>query len=127
MKSVIAGACLILALIIASCDTGPTRPGDVVFPDSNVSYSRHVQLLFDVGCNFSGCHNGTDRAGTLSLTSYFDLINKPGVVVPGDSARSLLVQVVRERQPHTFSISGIVTDHQARGVAVWVEEGASNN
>ena len=118
---------MMFILMIASCDTGPTNPEDVVFPDSNVSYSRHVQPLFDVGCNFSGCHNSGSRAGGLSLASYFDLINKPGVILPGDSARSLLVQIIRERQPHTFSISSIVTNEQARGVAVWVEEGASNN
>lgn len=118
---------LTLILSLMACDSGPSEPGDVIFPDTGVSYRRHVQPLFDVGCNFNGCHNSTDRAGNLSLESYFDVINKPGVVVPGDSAHSLLVQVVRERQQHTFSISSIITSDQARGIAVWVEEGASNN
>ena len=127
MKRVIVLVSIIFPLIVISCDTGPTQPEDVVFPESNVSYVRHVQPLFDVGCNFSGCHNSVSRAGGLSLASYFDLINKPGVVLPGDADRSLLVQVIRQEQPHTFLISSIVTSNQARGVALWVDEGASNN
>ena len=120
-------ATLLMTLLVVACDSGPSDPGDVLFPDTGVSYRRHVQPLFDVGCNFSGCHNNIDRAGNLSLDSYFDVINRPGVVVPGDSTHSLLVQVVRERQPHTFDISSIITSDQARGIAVWVQEGASNN
>ena len=123
----VALAAFALLLLLAACESGPSEPGDVVFPESDVSYSRHVEPLFDVGCTFSGCHNSTDRAGNLSLASYLDVINKPGVVVAGDSTHSLLVQVVRERQPHTFSISSIITPQQARGIAVWVQEGALNN
>lgn len=127
MKTIILTHLLLLTLLLLACDTGPTQPEDIIFPASDVSYARHVQPLFDLGCSFSGCHNGDDRAGSLSLASYFDLIGRPGVVVPSDSARSLLVQIVRERSPHTYQISSIITSDQARGIAVWVEEGASNN
>lgn len=118
---------LLLAGVVVACDTGITEPTDVVFPESNVSYTRHVQPLFDVSCNFSGCHNTTDRAGNLSLASYFDLIGRAGMVIPGDSARSLLVQVTSGRQPHSTNLSYIISSAHARGVAVWVEEGALNN
>lgn len=118
---------LLLAGTFIACDTGITEPMDVVFPESNISYSHHVQPLFDVSCSFSGCHNSTDRAGNLSLASYFDLINRAGMIIPGDSARSLLVQVTSGRQPHTTNLSYIISSAHARGVAVWVEEGALNN
>ena len=118
---------LTLALMIIACDSGPTHPEDVVFPESDVSYRTHVQPLFDVGCNFSGCHNTIDRAGNVSLASYFDLLNTPGLVVPGEPGSSLLIQTLRGQQPHTFSIQSIVDENQVEGVATWVEEGASNN
>lgn len=118
---------LMLAAAVAACDTGISEPQDVIFPESNVSYSRHVQPLFDVSCSFSGCHNSIDRAGNLSLASYFDLLNRAGMIIPGDSARSLLVQVTSGRQPHSVNLSRIITAAHARGVAVWVEEGALNN
>lgn len=116
-----------VAGIFPACDTGISQPEDVVFPESNVSYSRHVQPLFDVGCSFSGCHNSNDRAGNLSLASYFDVIVRAGMIIPGDSARSLLVQVTSGRQPHSTNLSYIISSAHARGVAVWVEEGALNN
>lgn len=116
-----------IALGTIGCDTGATEPQDIVFPASDVSYGRHVQPLFDLGCNFSGCHNSIDRAGNLSLTTYIDLFSRSGLVRPGDSAKSLLVQVISSRQPHTYPIREIITAEQARGVAVWVEEGALNN
>lgn len=114
-------------LSLVGCDTGITDPEDIIFPESEVSYGRHVRPLFELGCNFSGCHNSIDRAGSLSLESYIDLFARPGVVLPNDSAKSLLVQVIGSRQPHSYPINEIISSDQARGVAVWVEEGASNN
>ena len=44
------GAGVILVVFgVLGCDTGATEPQDIVFPDSGVSYSRHVQPLFDLG------------------------------------------------------------------------------
>ena len=127
-RKIVAASLLIAGLLSAAgCDTGATEPEDIIFPASEVSYGRHVRPLFDLGCNFSGCHNGIDRAGRLSLESYIDLFERPGLVLPNDSAKSLLVQVIGSRQPHTYPINEIITPDQARGVAVWIEEGASNN
>ncbi len=122
--------CLLLGgilLLCSGCDTGVTDPEDIVFPDSDVSYRSHVQPLLELGCSFGGCHNSIDKAGNLSLENYIDLFNRPGLVLPGDSARSLLVQVTSGRQPHVVTVSELITTEQARGLALWVEEGASNN
>jgi len=124
---IIGPALILVAGLAVGCNSGVNEPQDIVFPDSNVSFHRHVLPLFEVGCNFSGCHNGIDRAGNLALTSYFDLFDRPGLVLPGDSSRSLLVQVTSGRQPHTTTISRLIYPEQAHGIAVWVEEGASNN
>lgn len=123
----LAASLVALSLFVGACETGITDPEDVIFPASNVSYSRHVQPLFDLGCAFSGCHSGADQAGGLSLASYFDVIQETGLVLPGDSSRSVLVQIVREKLPHSPLIRSIIDQDQARGIAVWVHEGASNN
>ncbi len=116
-------------MTLSGCSDGVvTNPNDIVFPTSGVSYAHDVQPLFDLSCALSGCHDSYTRAGSLSLESYFDLFERPGLVVPGDSLRSLLVQVIAGRQIHAaYPISRLVTPNQQRGVATWVQEGASNN
>ncbi len=118
---------LLFSLLLTSCSTGVDEPQDIVFPTSNVSYRTHVQPLFDVSCNFSGCHDNTTKAGNLALLSYFNLLDRPGLISPGDSSRSLLVQVTSQRQPHFVPMSRLIFPEQALGIATWVQEGASNN
>ena len=118
---------LLTVILFSACSTGISEPQDIVFPESDVSYRLHVQPLFDISCSFSGCHDGVTRAGNLALRSYFDLLDRPGMVRPGDSTHSLLVQVTSRRQPHTAPISRLILPEQARGIAIWVQEGASNN
>jgi hypothetical protein len=124
-------ACLIgvMGLWLSACETGAiTSPGDVVFPATNVSFGRQVRPLLELGCTDSGCHNAIDRAGTVSFASYIDLFATPGLVHPGDSTGSILWQVVSERLPHApANIARLVTPAQAHGIAVWINEGASNN
>ena len=120
---------IVTPLILASCDSGAiTSPEQVIFPDSAVSFGRHVLPLFELGCAASGCHNEIDRAGDLSLVSYFDLFRRPGIVRPGDSASSVLGQIVGGRLPHIqVPISLLINANQRRGIQIWIQEGASNN
>ena len=120
---------IIAPLILVSCDSGTiTQPSQVIFPDSAVSFGRHVLPLFELGCAGSGCHNELDQAGDLSLVSYFDLFRRPGIVRPGDSASSVLGQIVSGRLPHIEApISRIINQNQRRGILIWLQEGASNN
>lgn len=113
----------------SACNEGAiTDPGQIVFPESGVSFGRQVMPLFDLGCNHSGCHNEIDQAGGVSLASYFDLFRRPGLVLPGDSTGSVLGQIVGERLPHLeVPIPLIINHNQRRGIQVWIQEGASNN
>jgi hypothetical protein len=114
---------------LLSCDSAEiTAPEQVIFPTSSVSYSQHVLPLFDLGCSESGCHNEIDRGGSLSLHSYIDLFENPGVVSPGDSAGSILGQVLRGTLPHAaYPISRLTNQNQRTGVNIWIQEGARNN
>lgn len=120
---------LLLLLLFAGCSTGdPDGPiSDIVFPSSNVSYSAHVLPFFEASCAYSGCHDG-GTAGVVSFVRYIDLFSKPGLVRPGDTASSILCQVLSSRLSHsTAPISLYATLNQQRGVTQWVLEGALNN
>ncbi len=117
---------LVAVSLIPACGDGGliSSPDEVIFPDTNVSYSRHVQPLFNVTCNFSGCHSTESRAGNLVLTSHFDITIKPGMVVAGQPDRSLLVQVIRGLSPHSAAFQARINQNHKDGIAQWVLEGA---
>ena len=113
---------------VGGCKDSTTAPGnDIVFPDSAVSYAAHVQPLFTLRCANSACHDDQSRAGDLSLTSYIAMTSRPGIVVPGNSAGSLLMQKIDGRLPHSPGIPIIINDNQKKGIKKWIDEGARNN
>ncbi len=123
----------ISGLVCMSCEDETTGPGisDVVFPDSGVSYSQHVDLLFQQSCTTSRCHGGVDPASQLNLEfpSYRALMDHPQrLVLPGDGANSLLILRLRgevgERMPLRLPP---LNDNQIDGIRTWIDEGAINN
>lgn len=116
-----------ITLTIVGCEDVITDPLDIVFPESNVSYSQHVQPLFDLSCATSGCHDGFTQAGGLRLETYADLFQKPGMVRPNDSTRSTLRLAMRGVTVLHPRIEPLLSENQVRGVAIWIQEGASNN
>jgi hypothetical protein len=116
-----------------SCKDEGTNSGtsDIVFPDSNVSYGRQVQPLFDRGCAFSGCHGPDtfDERG-YSLDSYQNAISRAGVIIPYNPNGSLLIQAVEGRAPNSRRMppnSEPLTPNQINGLRRWITEGAVNN
>ncbi len=117
---------MVATMSCSSCTTDSyTRPQDVIFPDSNVSYSASVQPLMALGCAFTGCHAANNSA---PLDSYFSILTgSPGMVVPFKPENSKLVQVVTGKLAHSYSISNTVTENHKKGISRWVLEGAKNN
>lgn len=120
-------------LICQSCedDANPLGVSDVVFPDSAVSFSTHVERLFHQSCASSLCHGGGDPASQLSLEApaYRALIDhKPTLVHPGDGENSLLylrvAGQVGDRMPLRMTP---LNDNQIQGIKRWIDEGAVNN
>jgi hypothetical protein len=120
-------------LSIMSCkDEGTsTGTGDIVFPDSNISYGRHVQPLFDRGCAFSGCHGAdTYPERGYSLDTYQNARARAGVIIPYDPSGSLLIQAVEGRAPNVRKMPPNTTplnQNQINGLRRWILEGAVNN
>ena len=125
-------AVTVLSLALPACKTtlsSPTGQTEIVFPASNISYIRYVQPLFNLKCNFSGCHDDGTQAGNLSLTNYFSATAVPGVIVPGDTVHSILIQRI------TGTIQPLMppppapplNQNQIQGLKKWIAEGAKYN
>jgi len=122
-----------LMLAVLSCKDQVTDPNvnPIVFPDANVSYSKHVDPLFQQRCALGGCHAGSSAQAGLDLfaPSYSSLINhQPRLVNPGASNNSLLVQRLDGRiAPQMPYMSQPLNSNQLNGIRKWIDEGAKNN
>jgi len=119
---------LLLLVPNGGCSDSGTTPGDeIVFPDSNVSYTAHVQPYMTLRCATYGCHDNATRSGNLNLTTYMDMTARPGVVIPKDSKSSLLMQRIDGRLPHPPNVPIIINQNQLNGIKRWIDEGAKYN
>ena len=125
---------LLLSFAVWSCEdtvSGGGGGSSIVFPDSGVSYGRHVQPLFDQTCAFISCHGSdTFTQRGFSLESYDHLMFGTTVVIlrrfPDDSplvwrieGRPGFARMPLNRTP--------LTDNQIRGMRRWILDGAQNN
>jgi hypothetical protein len=122
----------------------PPQQGDVAFPSHGVSFSNHVQAIFDAYC--IACHRTGGIAGFLPLTtgaSYANLVDIPAVkpllpgtrVIPGDSANSVLYRRIIEeglpdqslRMPQGGPFLDTLSPSAIPAIKAWIDEGAANN
>lgn len=130
-----------LLITVGACQTEvpiPAPPtGDIV------SFSQDIQPIFDASCVV--CHSAggfADLEGiALRLTaseSFNGLVNQPSsqradltLVVPGDSASSLLFQKVSSAMPPIGStmplVGGPLPADQSGLIRDWIDQGAMNN
>src|SRR5690606_20906153 len=97
MKFLLAGlSTIFLILIYSGCkDTISGEELDKrIIPDKNVSFTQHIQPVFEVKCATSGCHEDATRAGGLSLTSYINTTADPSIVFPFEPNSSRLVWAI---------------------------------
>ena len=122
-----------LLLAESSCKDQVTDPNanPIVFPASNVSYSKHVDPLLQQRCALGGCHAGSSAQAGLDLLapSYSSLINhQPRLVNPGASNNSLLAQRIDGRLPPQMPyLSQPLNANQIAGIKKWIDEGAKDN
>lgn len=118
-----------LPLIAFGCTSNQvTDPDKIVFPDTNVSYSRHVQPYLTLSCAFAGCHHADLPAGGVRLTDYSGIMfSRANLVVPGKPDESLIIFVMDKRIPHSDAIFVRINDNHLKGLKQWITEGAINN
>jgi len=117
--SALALACGAFILCLGSCKDQITDPNTnpIVFPSSNISYSQHVDPLFQQRCALSGCHAGSSAQAGLDLLtpSYSNLMNHQPQRIDG----RLAPQMPYMAQP--------LNANQIAGIKKWIDEGAKNN
>lgn len=123
---------VLLTIGIWTCtDTVSIGGSDIIFPDTGtVSYARHVQPLFDLKCNFSGCHSREtfNERGGWDLTEYGRFaITGQNIVIPGDPDNSRLNRAVEGRTPGKEMPRGNypLPQNQIQGLRRWVLQGAN--
>lgn len=128
--------------------SAPTTPGapqqPIVFPATGVSFSNHIQVIFNTYC--VACHAVGRTAAILPLTqgsSYSRLVNVPAaslfvpgtLVIPGNSANSVLYQRVSGvglpdqllKMPLGGPYLDTLNPSALAAIKGWIDEGAQNN
>lgn len=128
MKFVAISLLLYGILLCSACnDTVITTPDQIIFPDTNISYQLQVKPLLELTCAFSGCHDYESKMGSVDVTSYYALIGRAGLIIPGKPDISLLNQILEGKQSHMMSFQDRINSSQIKGLRQWVLEGAKNN
>lgn len=113
---------------LAACGESPVSGPDITFPESDVSYSRHVEPFMKKTCAYSGCHGGALPAAGIYLGDYFEMTKYPGMVIPGKPDQSRLIQIIEKESNHfTKFYRGDIDQNSISGMRTWIAEGAKFN
>jgi hypothetical protein len=133
--SISLGALLLLFFIVtmSSCkdEVTDSHTSTIIFPDSVISFTKHVQPLFRETCLGGQCHSSYQPAKNLNLETdvWHSLIDyQPQIVLPRKGKESLLIMYLDGRlQPQMPLRSQPLTQNQVTGVKKWIDEGALPN
>lgn len=117
------------AVGLASCEL----LGDTSLPDyenlTDISYVRHVQVLFDDRC--SACHGaGGAQPDLSSFEGLAQGASSGGSVVPFSAARSRVIRMLTTRAggPHPSEAGGeSITAEEVEFLRRWIDEGARDD
>ena len=102
-----------------------TSANSIVFPATNVSFKAHVEPLFAVSCNVTGCHDMSRISNNnVDLSSWIGTRSTNVVNQPGDTNCGL-IQVIYSRAIHA-GVTNLNENHR-QGLKQWVIEGAKDN
>ena len=106
--------------------TEAAAPATEASTSSGASFANDVMPILAGSC--TECHGGNQTKAGLNMTTYEGLMAgsfNGAVVVPGDSAGSVLVQFVAEGKMPKRGPK--LTPEQVKVISDWVAAGASNN
>ena len=117
-----------LCLFSGCKDSVTDNENKIVFPDSNVSFRKHVQPLFNISCALSECHEKQYPNRNFDLRSYSGFMYAPGIVYDSFPDNSKLIQRVEGTvEPQMPLYQKPLNSNQKKGLRKWVLEGAKNN
>lgn len=124
-------ACCVLSTPSCKDEIADPSANPIVFPESNVSFTKHIEPLFQQRCALAGCHAGSNATAglDLSIPAYSKLMNhQPRLVISGASNNSLLAQRIDGRIiPQMPFNRDPLNANQINGIKKWIDEGAMNN
>ncbi|HAP35579.1 MAG TPA: hypothetical protein DCQ28_06395 [Bacteroidetes bacterium] len=122
----------VMVAMFISCEDTTTNSisniDKIIFPESNISYYRTIQPLFNIGCAIDGCHDVKTKAANLDLSDYLGLKQRfYDVVIVRDTSKSRLIWSIEGQ----FGSSPMppqrsLTANQIRGFKKWIMEGATD-
>ncbi len=140
-------ALLFSGLLLFDCSKS-TSPDENRYklPDSNLSFSQHIEPLLEYRCAESGCHSSTDTDNKLL---YFELVSRDGLVnhILSSTGEHLINPPIHKSQPEEAPFYKIITvgypgrpqdlmppfdqrspltDNQIAGIRQWIAEGCPN-
>lgn len=123
------GLIITCALILNACDD-IIKPDDslekIVFPETLISYNRHVQPVFNIACATSECHDVNTKASNLDLSDYLGIKQRfYDVVIVRDTAASRLIWYITGRSG-SDQWHRPLNPNQVRGFKQWIMEGATD-
>jgi len=119
-------------LILTGCSDSPTADDTEQFPESDISFSEHIQPVFNNHC--APCHINQTQNG-VNLASYSNVMGSRGdqynseIVLPGNPNESPLIDKI-EANPEVggrMPPGNPLNNEQIRAIRTWIEEGAENN
>jgi hypothetical protein len=134
MKKITINTAIIIVFIsvqfIVACDDTVLNSEDI--PTENVSYSKHIQPIFNTSCALIGCHDNSSAEGNISLTSWSNATLNPLVISPENSDNSRLVWAIQglpgtALMPPIYGTVPPLDEKQIQGIITWIDEGAKNN
>jgi mono/diheme cytochrome c family protein len=106
----------------------PTQPSATSGAPGEISFSGQVMPILMAKCQM--CHNSATTLGGWDASSY-DSVMTTGehgpVVIAGDSANSLLAQLLQGSGGKIMPPSGALPQDQIQTILDWIQAGASNN
>ena len=119
---------IILFALLQNCDDTITSSdiNNLVMPDSNVSYARHIAPVFEVKC--VPCHNDQRSEAGVNLSSWTQVVRDPSIVFPGSDSTSILIWTIERIPPYPpMPPSEWLKRNHIDGIRTWIREGAQNN
>ena len=115
-----------------ACKESTKSEEEIVLPESNLTFFKHMQKLFNVKCATPGCHNYLDQKGDLDMTDYTVIMTKTvlgePIVKPEDGENSFLYRILIENYKGQLRMplnGPYLNSNNTNGVKVWIDEGAN--
>jgi hypothetical protein len=108
------------AVLVTSCEYEKTEPLDPTDLPEEVSFSEHIQLVFDANC--IKCHGGSTAPDLRAENAYFDLING-NYIDTENPENSFLYQKISG----SGSMAPYANDYERALILKWITQGAEEN